>query len=102
MKTVTPLSLAILLSLAGASGFVTPALADYKVRICTGEDQANGCPVSHDAMFGCGVSYDQAAEVVCTVTENAQKQVLPYTVLPQGTHSGGRCGYGWALVTCRQ
>ena len=79
----------------------TLAHSEYRVRVCVGEDQANGCPVTHDAMFGCGTSFDEAAESVCTVTSGGKKSVLPYSIIKQGSHSGGRCGYDWAQVTCR-
>jgi hypothetical protein len=91
----TGLATVLFLTLAETSAF-----ADYTVRICIGEDQANGCPVSKDAMFSCGTSYDEAASLVCTITVSGQKKVKPYRAIPQGTHEGGRCGYGWALVTC--
>ena len=74
--------------------------ADYKLRICIGEDQANGCPVAKDAMFGCGTTADHGAENVCTITKNGKKEVLSYRLVHEGSHSGGRCGYEWYLVTC--
>jgi len=95
-KTVFSFSvIAIVYGLAGV-----PANADQTYRVCTGEDQANGCPVSKDAMFGCGTSPDQMAASVCTVTVDGQKKVQPYRVLRQGSHDGGRCGYEWYAVTC--
>jgi hypothetical protein len=82
-------------------GLVTvPAVADQAFRVCSGEDQANGCPVSKDVMFGCGVSPDQMATSVCTITDNGQKKVQPYRIVRQGSHDGGQCGYEWYSVTC--
>jgi hypothetical protein len=75
------------------------ASADQTIRICIGEDQANGCPVSKDAMFGCGTSIDVAASQVCA-TKDGRKTVSPYRAIHQGSHDGGRCGYEWYLVTC--
>ena len=70
-------------------------------RVCFGEDQANGCPVGHDAMFGCGVSIDDAAQQLCAITQNGQKTVAPYNYVHQGSHSGGHCGYEWYSLNCR-
>jgi hypothetical protein len=75
------------------------AHAEYSVRICIGED-GNKCPVQYEAFYGCGTSYDNAAEDVCTITNNGQKEVLRYRMIKQGTHEGGQCGYGWFRVTC--
>jgi hypothetical protein len=83
-----------------AMAFVPAMAAERNVRVCMGEDQANGCPVSRDAMFGCGVSIDAAASQVCAITKNGQKTVSPYRYLHQGSHEGGRCGYEWYSVTC--
>jgi hypothetical protein len=76
------------------------ATADQTFRVCMGEDQANGCPVSKDAMFGCGVSPDAAAQSVCAVTRDGQKTVPGYRTVHEGSHDGGRCGYEWYRVTC--
>jgi hypothetical protein len=75
------------------------AFADH-FRVCMGENQANGCPVSHDAMFGCGVSIDDAANQLCAVTTNGQKTVAPYNYVHQGSHGGNRCGYEWYDLNC--
>jgi hypothetical protein len=87
-------------SVALVCGLIGTASADQTVRVCIGEDQANGCPVSKDAMFGCGMSIDAAAGQVCTVTRDGKKVVSPYRVMHQGSHDGGRCGYEWYQVTC--
>ena len=79
---------------------INSAAADT-IRVCFGEDQANGCPVNKDAMFGCGVSIDQAAEQVCAITRKGVKEVAPYNYIHQGSHEGGRCGYEWYSLTCR-
>jgi hypothetical protein len=84
----------------GTISWIGLALADT-FRVCMGEDQANGCPVSHDAMFGCGVSIDQAASQLCAITQNGQKTVAPYNYVHQGSHEGGRCGYEWYSLNCR-
>jgi hypothetical protein len=69
------------------------AFADQTFRVCSGEDQANGCPVSKDVMFGCGVSPDQMATSVCAITSAGQKKVQDYRIVRQGSHDGGSCGY---------
>jgi hypothetical protein len=76
------------------------ALADH-FRVCFGEDQANGCPVAHDAMYGCGASIDDAASQICAVTTNGKRTVAPYSFVRQGSHGGGRCGYDWYDLNCR-
>jgi hypothetical protein len=76
------------------------SFANQTIRICIGEDQANGCPVSKDAMFGCGTTIDAAASQVCAITREGNKVISPYRVIHQGSHEGGRCGYEWYQVTC--
>jgi len=76
------------------------AIDGWSVRVCFGEDQANGCPVSHDAMYGCGVSIDDVAPQICSVRVNGKRKELPYSVVKQGAHSGGHCGYDWYQLTC--
>jgi hypothetical protein len=88
----------VLLSLAAFQA--APAIADYAKRVCGGEDQANGCPVSHDIMLGCNPTEEQVAAAACTITRNGQRVLLDYHVDRQGSHSGGKCGYAWYLVTC--
>ena len=78
---------------------ITPAIADQTYQVCTGED-INKCPVAHDAMFPCGVSPDDAATSVCTVTDNGKKTAMPYRIIPKGAVEGGQCGYGFFAVTC--
>jgi hypothetical protein len=87
--------------LSGLFAFQTvPADADYTKRVCGGEDQANGCPVSKDIMLGCNPSPDDAGRAACAYTSNGQTKVYNYHVDRQGSHDGGRCGYVWYLVTC--
>jgi len=79
----------------------TPAFADYTRRVCGGEDQANGCPVSKDIMLGCNPTIQQVIAAACTIyRSNGQKEVLDARVDRQGSHDGGRCGYVWYSVTC--
>src|SRR5437660_141142 len=68
-------------------------------RVCIGEYE-DKCPVSKDAMFGCGTTFDQAATSLCAITVDGQKKVSPYRVIPQGTHDGNRCGYSWGRIQC--
>ena len=76
-----------------------PAQADRSFRVCIGEDP-NKCPVAHTSFFGCGTSMETAAKVVCTVKHTSSQTVLDFQIIPQGKHSGGRCGYDWAEVNC--
>lgn len=98
MRYFTAYTIAITVATIG-SILPSAAFADH-FRVCMGEDQANGCPVSHDAMFGCGVSIDAAANQLCAVTTNGQKTVAPYNYVHQGSHSGGHCGYEWYDLNC--
>lgn len=90
----------IFIGIAMAATLQSPALADYSKRVCAGEDQANGCPVSHDIMFGCYPAPQQMGDAACSIYENGQKKTLPFHIDHQGSHSGGKCGYEWYLVTC--
>ncbi len=81
------------------SGF--PALADYSKRVCGGEDQANGCPVSKDIMLGCNPTPQQLIAAACTVYKpDGTTSVYSARIERQGSHDGGSCGYAWYLVTC--
>src|SRR5258708_5489913 len=88
----------VLLSLAPFQS--VPAVADYTKRVCGGEDQANGCPVSRDIMLGCNPTEQQVGEAACTIVRDGRREVLPFHVDRQGSHEGGRCGYAWYLVIC--
>jgi hypothetical protein len=78
-----------------------PAFADRDVRVCIGEDQANGCPVAHNAMYRCNTTIVDAAKAVCTVyNRNGTQTVSPFRFVHQGSHEGGHCGYEWYVVTC--
>jgi len=88
----------ISLSLAALQG--NSAYADYNKRVCGGEDQANGCPVSKDIMVGCNPTESQAGEAACSYWESGTKKVFPFHVDRQGSHEGGSCGYVWYGVTC--
>lgn len=83
---------------------ISPAFADYQIRVCQGEDQANGCPVAADAMFGCYTSVNDIARTVCAITDpnTGIPKILNYSYIPQGQHGGGKCGYDWGLITCHQ
>ncbi|MER8689692.1 hypothetical protein [Mesorhizobium sp. M0028] len=82
--------------------FAGPAAADYTKRVCGGEDQANGCPVSTDIMVGCNPSPADAVRAACTIISNGQEKVLDGHADRQGSHGGGSCGYTWYLVTCME
>jgi hypothetical protein len=83
-----------------AAIYTAPANADYNKRVCGGEDQANGCPVSKDIMLGCNPTPDDAGRAACSYTRNGQTKVYDYHVDRQGSHDGGKCGYVWYQVTC--
>jgi hypothetical protein len=89
----------MLLGLATFSSF--PAKADFSKRVCGGEDQANGCPVSKDIMLGCNPTPQQLIAAACTVYQpDGTTSVYPARIERQGSHSGGSCGYAWYVVTC--
>ncbi|MBR1205868.1 MULTISPECIES: hypothetical protein [unclassified Bradyrhizobium] len=90
----------LVLAIAMATSFAMPASADYNKRVCGGEDQANGCPVSKDIMLGCNPTEDDAGNAACSYTSNGQRKVFDYHADRQGSHEGGKCGYTWYLVTC--
>jgi hypothetical protein len=69
-------------------------------RVCIGEREAN-CPVAHNAWFGCGTSFDDAARQLCTVTRpDGQRSTSAYRIIPQGSAGGNRCGYSWGIIQC--
>src|SRR5258708_654295 len=70
-----------------------PRITEY--MICIGEHR-DQCPQDTKAWFNCGTTYDQAAQMVCSINVDGNKKVSPYKILPQRDRSGNRCGYATA------
>ncbi|NEJ95347.1 hypothetical protein ELI24_09870 [Rhizobium ruizarguesonis] len=91
----------ISVAIALGACFPTPsAAADINMRVCFGDEQPFGCPVSADAMFGCDRRPEDTFKEICSKIENGQRIQLPYRAAQQGNHSGGACGYSWYQLTC--
>ena len=93
MKTKFFMVLGLAIGVGGSSA------GAVDIRVCIGEYE-DKCPVSKQAFFGCGTTFDQAANSVCAITIDGQRKVSPYRVIKQGDHDGNRCGYTWGVIQC--
>jgi hypothetical protein len=96
------LAVTILFGWTPTSQAASDASREVKMRVCFGDERHYGCPVSTDAMFSCGNDHDKIFQQICSKVENGKQLHLRFTVIHQGSHPGGMCGYAWYELTCHE